>query len=246
MAEIHDIIRKKYTMDRELAVWRWEVQQLETEVPRRVYELREAKAAQAEYEGGFRCFLDKVSGKYEEKKEECSRIVREAQAAKETCQRELELAKNALAALEEEAKALPTREELFEKYPEMEYLKQQDALFCADRLVRLLKENEKYLLEARDWAENRHADFKPLGTQYEKSRALLDAGTRAREICSLLERIQQCGFLLEIHAYFRSPDGYIAGAARQFGQQDRINYAIRAIRTTQSLIQELILQLAEE
>ena len=156
MESIRDIIRKKYTMDRELTAWRWEVQQLEAEVPRKIYELREANVALTEYEGSLRSFLDKLSGKQRENQEIRSKAVREAKAALEASRWQLSSAQNALAALEEEAKALPTREELFETYPDMEYLKRQDALLCADRAVKLLRENEKYLMEARDWSENRN------------------------------------------------------------------------------------------
>lgn len=246
MEEIRNIIRKKYTMDRELAAWRWEVQQLEREVPQRTYELREARAAQTEYESGLRFFLDKLSGKHQEKQDFLAKRVREAQASLEYSKRQLESAKSALASLEQEAELIPGREELFEQYPEMEYLKRQDALFCADRLVRLLRENEKHLLEARDWAENRNADFKPLGTQYDKTVSLQRGADCARQICALLDRIGEDGFVMEVHAYFRSPDGFISGAARQYGQLDRINYALRAVQTTVGIIQELMLQLSEE
>ena len=245
MESIRDIIRKKYTMDRELTAWRWEVQQLEAEVPRKIYELREANVALTEYEGSLRSFLDKLSGKQQENQEIRSKAVREAKAALEASRWQLSSAQNALAALEEEAKALPTREELFETYPDMEYLKRQDALLCADRAVKLLRENEKYLMEARDWAENRNADFKPLGTQYDKSLALQKGADCAREICRLLGRIGEDGYVVDIHPYFQVPDGFIAGAARQYGQQDRINYALKAVHTALGIAQELILQLAE-
>lgn len=246
MEEIRSIIRKKYTMDRELSAWRWEVQLLEQELSQKNWQLREAKVALAEYEGGLRRFLDKFSGKAEEKQDALSRKCREIQAAKDYCDQQLRSAKNALESLEEEAKQLPTREELFEQYPDLDYLRQQDALLCADRAVRLLRQNEKHLLEARDWAENRNADFKPLGTQYEKTVALNKAADCAREIWLLLEQIRSCGFELDAHGYFRNPDGFIAGTARQYGQQDRINYALAAVDTTQGLMQELILQLAED
>lgn len=245
MEEIRSTIRRKYTMDRELAAWRWEVEQLERGVPQRTYELRQAKVALAEYEGSLRFFLDRFSGKSEEKQESLSRKVREAQAALDYCRQQLSSAKSALDTLEQEAGEMPTREELFARYPDLEYLHRQDALFCADRLVRLLRENEKHLLEARDWAENRNADFKPLGTQYDKAVSLQAGADCARQICALLERIGEDGYALETHAYFRSPDGFIAGAARQYGQQDRINYALRAIQSTLGIIQELMLQLAE-
>jgi len=246
MEEIRGIIRKKYTMDRELSAWRWEVLQLEREVPRHTYELREAKVAQAEYEGGLRFFLDKLTGKHQEKQEALLKAVREASAALEYSKRQLESAQSALASLEQEARTMPTREELFGKYPEMDYLRRQDALFCADRLVRLLRENEKHLLEARDWAENRNADFKPLGTQYDKSLALQKGSDCARQISVLLDRIGEDGFVVDVHSYFRNPAGFIAGTARQYGQQDRINYALGAVRTAMGIVQELILQLAEE
>lgn len=245
MEEIRNIIRKKYTMDRELAAWRWETQQLEREVPQRTYELREAKAAQTEYESGLRFFLDKLSGKHQEKQEALSKAVREANAALEYAKGQLESSKSALVSLEQEAELIPSREELYANYPDSDYLKQQDTLFCADRLVRLLRENEKHLLEARDWAENRNADFKPLGTQYDKTISLQRGADCAREICGLIKRICENDFALEIHPYFEAPDGFIAGAARQYGQQDRINYALGAVRTTAGIIQELILQLAD-
>ena len=245
MEEMRIVIRKKYTMDRELSAWRWEVQQLKEDLAQKNWALREAKVALAEYEGGIQSFFHKLSGKFADKQEALSKQVRIAQAAQDYCESQLASAKAALQDLEEAAAKLPTREELFVQYPDSDYLKQQDTLLCADRAIRLLRKNERFLLEARDWAENRNADFNPLGIQYDKTVSLNKAADCAREIWLLMEQIRSCGFGLDTHSYFRNPDGFIAGVARQYGQLDQINFALRAVRETLGILQELQQQLAD-
>ncbi len=246
MEDAKQIISRKYRLETSKTELLRKKARLEELLPQRIYEHRQAKVIQTEYEGSLRWRIDKFTGKRAEKEEACFRAVRQAEAAIEAVKRDLASAQEKLSLYEEELALLPSREALFAQYPQMEYLRQQDAIFAVNSILPLLEETEKWLLQARDWAENRNADFKPLGTQYDKTEALNEAASRAKEICALLEQIGECGFSLEIHSYFRSPSGFIAGAARQFGQQDRINYALGAVRKTREQIRELLLQLSDE
>lgn len=245
MEEIRSIIRKKYAMDRQLAAIRLEVKHLEEVLPQKTWALREANVALVEYESGVRAFFHKFSGKFDDKREALARQVREAQADRDYWESQCKTAKASLQELEDEAAKLSTRDALFAQYPQDPYLHQQDALLCAEQILQLLQQNEGFLQEARDLAENRNAEFRghPYGVAYDKDIALSRAADCARQIFLILSQINDLNFGLEIHGYFQNPDGFIAGAARQFGQLDRINYALRGLRQTRAIMLELQQQL---
>lgn len=245
MDGICTMIQEKYTLDRERNTLGREVNRLEAQLPQAVYKARKAKMALVEYESGFRQRIDKLKGTFSQKQEALSAAVRQAEAARDALRRELDGARHRFAQLEKASEEMPTREELFQRYPQLAYLKQQDALLCTQRMTALLEQNETWLLEARDWAENRNAEFRahPYGTAYDKDIALSKAADCAQEIFLLNAQLQEDEIYLELHGYFQNPHGFIAGAARQYGQQDRINYAIRAVRETHTMLRELQQQL---
>ena len=236
MEQLRSIIQKKYTLVRELYAWRGEVQRLESLLLRKTGQVRRALAAQQAYRRGLRQMLDRLSGQFREKSQTFAAQVRQAQAEEETCRQELEAARLALGDLERIEREQPSREELFARYPDSGYLQQQDALLNCERLIRLLRENERYLLEAQSREEEIRRAVP----------AVLDQGADcARQIFLLLSQINELGFGLEIHAYFQNPDKYFAGAAEHRSRQERIGYALRGIQLTRSVLQELQLQLAE-
>ena len=60
----------------------------------------------------------------------------------------------------------------------------------------------------------------------------------------LLERIAQCGILVDVHPYFMSPAGYIGGVT-MYNRLDRMNNALAAIRETRDQAHRLLAQLSE-
>ena len=240
MENINSLIRQRYEIDLELFDLRMKLSQLEEDIPQFLYDLRCSKAAYEEYiSNAFPAVFYKLTGKYEEKKEELLHVYKRAQETYASGKLQMDSCRSHIESLESESKALPSREEFASMLPNSEYLKNWDTYYCITCTLSLLERNREFLICARDWAENRNADFKPNGTHYEKSLALNEAAECATQICAFLEQIVGNGFSLEIHPYFQNPGGFIAAVARQYGQQDRINYAVSAVKSTNGILQNL-------
>lgn len=247
MDDVNSLIRRRYEIELKLFDLHNELNSLEEKFPVALYELRYTKAAYEEYIAGtFPSFFDKLAGKYDDKKDKLYHAFCLAQASHDACKGQLDMCRTNIASIESDSVILPSRETLFSIYPNNDYLKYCDAHYCIKCALALLEQNHVYLSSARDWTENKYADFKPLGTQYEKSQALKLGSECATQICILLKQIVSNGFHLEIHPYFQNPSGFIAAVARQYGQQDRINYAINAVRTTTTTLKQLMNSLVDD
>jgi len=230
--------------------WENRKQLVESQLPAAKAAKREADVALREYEwGGLRPFLDKLSGKWEDKRETLTREAAAADTQLRNLQRELETAEGKLAQLDAEWEALANLGDPVERAKELdsaeqEVIVQKAAAVCVSRLLPLLETAGKALEEAQEWARpNNRIDTAP---GYTKGILLAQAETCARECAVSLRRICECGILLDIHPYFENPSGYIHGVASQFGELDRINRALTAIRSTQAQAKELHLQLTDE
>jgi len=223
---------------------------LEQKLPEAKFARREADVALKEYEwGGMRAFLDKLSGKWEDKRETLARNAAAADTVLANLQRDLDMAGEALAQITREWEALAPLGDPVEAVKELdrgeqELILQKAAAIAVSRLIPLLESAEKALEEAQEWARpNNRIDTAP---GYTKGKLLAQAEGCARECVRSLQRLCQCGINLEIPAYFENPSGFIHGAASQFAELDRINRALAAIRRTQTQVKELCLQLADE
>jgi len=239
----------RYHLETQLFALEQQLRQLKEELPRQKFRQREAKVALLEYEsGGLRGFLDKLSGKWEEKREILQREVRAAEAELSALTRSLEAA---TAKQESLCARLAPLRELGDmilcaaglEREEKTYVLQLEAKLCTQKLIPALESNRKALEEAQEWARpNNRIDTAP---GYTEGKLLAEAGQQAREAAQLLVRIAECGILLEIHPYFENPAGYISGVTR-YAQLDRINRALAAIRQTERQARELLLQLPED
>ena len=218
--------------------------ELEEQLPQARFSAREADAALTEYEcGGFRPWLDKLSGKWEEKQEELRRSASSARRTLESLTEDLARIGDAL-----KASQVSSHEEIY--HGAMNLAPQERELVChalasvlAGELADALKQAQEALMEAQQWARpNNRIDTAP---GYTKGILLAKAEGCAASCREGLEKLNSWGIRLTVHPYFQNPSGYIHGVASPYGELDRINSAMAAIRQTENQIQELFLQLSE-
>lgn len=218
---------------------------LEVRLPEAIHQKREADTALAEYEfGGFGVWLDKVTGKWEDKRENLRRAASAAGAQLESLRQELARLEAALGALSPR-EFEKIREEIMElPEPEREILMGFLGRISAGELKEQLAAAKSALLEAQKWAR---PDIRLEAIPgYTKAQLLTEAENCARECVPLLQEIGDCGIRLEIHAYFQNPSGYIHAVASPYGELDRINSALGVIGRTEKQVEELLLQLTGE
>ena len=216
-------------------------QALRDQLPQCRAALRQAKITAVEYEApGLRGFLDKLAGTREEKLETLRRQVRGAQAELDALERDLAVADGAWEQLQALGDTLECAQTLDPE--ERELILGLEAGLAARKLLPALERNYAALEEAQQWARpNNRVEAVP---GYNQNVLLSEADGLARECMALLERIAQCGILLEIHPYFTNPAGYISGVTR-FNQLDRIYHALGAILDTQKQLRELLTRLPQ-
>lgn len=245
MTELTRKLALRYRLEEEALDVQRKQYALEDSIPHCKYRLREAREKLLSYEaGGFRPFLDKLSGKWADVHDALQSQVRRAEAELDAELRELEQTKEEYARHMEALEALRTLDDAVDglEPSEREKALRMKARFHTGVLLRELDQNEAALEAARQWARpNNRVEAVPGRTE-----ALLfaEADTHARACMEHLTAIAGCDILLDIHPYFENPTGYISGVT-QFNQLDRITRAMDAIRATKSQAKELLLQLPE-
>ena len=241
---------QKCQLDRRKQELELEKLALEEQLPQAKAARREADNALFAYtSGGFRPFLDKLSGKWEDTREDLTRKAAHAQGALQSLQRELEAAEGALKEVDAQLHELGEIPDVVELAQDLEK-QEREAVLCkaawvsAEKLIPLLEMAAAALEEAQEWARpNNRIDTFP---GYTKGILLAKAEGYARQCHDCLQQIARCGILLEIHPYFSNPSGYIHGVAAQYAELDRINRALSGIRQTSLQAKELLLQLTDE
>ena len=225
-------------------------QELESRLAEAKYQKREADAALTEYEwGGFRVWLDKVTGKWEDKREELTRTASAAREHLQNLQQEITRLDETLMQLDRQQSEPCSWEDIHAMAGALSD-REREQIFCrlaaisAEELALQLEQAKSALQQAQEWARpNNRIDTAP---GYTKGIELAKAEDCARSCCLYLQQLEQCGIALEVHVYFQNPTGYIHGTASAFGELDRINSALGAITRTEKQIQELRLQLSQE
>ena len=248
-SEIGVQLYRRYQLESELLHWEQRENCLREELPNRKYEMREAEAAVLAYESGVRKFLDKLTGKWEEKQEHLRQKVSVANAAFTLTQEDLKVVAEKKQELLSQLEPLRQLGDVVEAVQEAarqerELLLLLEARLRAKGLLCSLEKGLEALTNAQEWARPHNRLEAVPGMQ--KSVYLSEADRYAEESRIQLERIAQCGILLDIHPYFTNPAGYICGVAAEYAQLDRINRALDAIRDTLRQAKELLVQLPEE
>ena len=248
--EIWEKLQRKFTLEKDLLEAEQRLEALEQELPEYQQASWEGAQALREYEtGGLKRLLDRMSGKWEERREFLSREARRAVQALETAQREKAALEEKSAELGRQLGELGDLENEFsrelEEHPQYrEQLRRQKAYLLARRLLPRLEETDRAMKTAQKLARGDLLEDLPWE---ERSRDLWlgRAEPAAGECRELLEKLADCDILLEIHPYFENPAWYIRGVTKNT-QLDRLNHALDALWDAKHQIKELLLQLSEE
>ena len=230
--------------------WQKKKQELETQLPQAKAHKREADVALTEYEcGGLRTWLDKRSGKFEEKMADLSRKASAANVELLNLNQEQARTQSALDELDAQEQALNLPgdiPDLAQQLPpeERDLVLGTYARLIATELLSTLCRAKTALEEAQQWARpNNRIDTAP---GYTKGKLLAQAEGCAKTCCQKIDEMAKYGVTLEVHPYFQNPTGFIHAVATPYAELDRINTAIGGIRQTEKQIQQLLLQLPEE
>lgn len=240
----YEALTKKYLLEASLAEMESRCTEIRESLPELKYRVREAQAARVESGGGFRRFLDRLSGKPEEDPETLDRAARAAEAALGTAQRELAVLEEKVQSAKKEWEALGDKAALMEELNETQrqHFLRLEASICAEAALHFLRKARKELLAGQELARN------PMMTVGDKDRQnshLANAGKLVEKCTEKLDEIKACGMELAYHPYLRNPMGYLVTAQR-YAVLDRMNSALTGIRETESSLKEIILQLAQE
>lgn len=201
------------------------------------YDLRCRDDKLLNYQGGIRSFLDKLSGKQEEKLEALRREVRNAESTLQSLQREQESLAGQREELTQLLSSLPSSEELrAENEQEWAGL---EAKLCAEALPPLLEENRTALLEYRSLLQGSRMEIL---TVEQKQKISAEPDLRARKCLPWLNRLKEAKLLLgesfDPGSYYASPEAYLVSVVAKHNRLDRVNQAITQVEALQSQLQK--------
>ena len=203
------------------------------------YDIRNKTEDLLNYEGSLRGFLDKFSGKREEKLDS----LRQAQSREES----------RLASLLREQETLIQKragaESALASLPPLEVLREADeeewaileARYCAEALLPLLEETEKALLEYRELMQRSRPEALSLTAQQEIYTAPNAWGEKCRP---LIERLRAALAFQKISlapgGFFESPTAYLVTVAAKHNRFDRVNQALDQTQTLLNLSRRIL------
>lgn len=241
-------LRKFYALETEQHTLSRQLEDINARLSQAKFDQRQAKAAILEYEGSFRAFLDKLSGKQEAQAESLSGTLRRAEAELSALNREQETLKLRKEKIEAELKTLPTREQ-FQSVPALsELMSRLDAVLCLKMLFPELEENYAALLAMRDQLQGRNVDRIMSTTEVQDIYSRPDtAGENCRAILVRLEAdLKKLGMEFAISEYYRSPSAYIHAVASDALRRDRVNLALDQVLAVQKQVKRLAERLEDD
>lgn len=223
----------------EIGLLRLERQRVENEAALRQakFDLREAKAAEAEYRGSFKSFRDKLTGKREATETALRHAIQKAEASLASAQRQKEAVDIRLTELQSELAALPDWSSLNDGSADWHRL---EAMYCMEVLSPMLDANHELLMQRRNQFNGTYAgqvkNHHDLAEIYSAPEA---AGEACRPyLLRLAAALDALGIPFEIPAYFDGPTAFLSSATK-FTRMDRINTAIVQAETIQRLLPRL-------
>ena len=207
------------------------------------YDLREAKAAEAEYGGSFKSFRDKLAGRREETETALRHAVQKAEADLTSAQRQKELLNTRLTEVKEQLSALPDWNSLNDNSREWHRL---ESLYCMEVLAPMLEATHDLLTERRNQFNGTYAGqiktHQDLADIYSAPEAV---GEACRPyLLRLKAALDTLEISLPLSSFFDSPTAFLSQATK-FTRMDRVNTAIGQVQALLNRLPELQKQLAE-
>lgn len=233
-------VYRRYELETSLSQKQQRSSILSEEIPKAKYHLRGRQEALMNYEhGSIRGFLDKVSGKREEKLELLRADIRKAEAALALLQQERESLSSQQTAAEKELASLPGWSELRAQPGDTgKEAARLEARLCAGILTDLLDRNLAALTEARGLLRGERAGEI---MSYQEQHRIHAAAEQTGEQCRILlqrmkEALDALDIPFQISGYYRSPTAYTAGAAANFIRLERMGEAMDQVLDTKKQV----------
>ena len=207
------------------------------------YELREAQQEQVLYGGSFRRFLDKLSGRQEEKETALRHAVQKAEAKLTAAKSQKELSEKQLSDLKQQQEKSPDWDDL-RLQAEGESLQEWcrlDALLCIEVLSKLLEENHAALIEQRNMMSG--ANVGKIYTYAEQAETYT-APEKIGQLCKpYILRMRAALEILEIpfetYSYFQNPATFVNGVIASHNRRDRVNDAMGQVEALQQMLPKI-------
>lgn len=236
-------IQERFQLEIDLLRLEQQVEENNAALRQAIFDLWEAKVAEAEYRGSFKSFRDKLAGRREETETVLRHAVQKAEADLTSTQRQKELLEAELSQLKEKLAGLPDWESLKDGSPLWNRL---EALYCLEILSPMLEATHDLLTQRRNQFNGANAgQIKSRHTLAEIYSAPEAAGEACKPyLLRLKAALEELGNSLELHSFFDAPTAYLS-TATQFTRMDRINTAITQAETLQRQLIKLQKELSE-
>lgn len=236
-------IQERFTLEMELLRLERQAQESEAALRQAKFDLRESKIALAEYNGSFRAFRDRFSGKKEAAETALRHAVQKAEANLASAQREKERLDARLPELQEKLAALPAWHSLNDGSSEWLRL---EALYCIEVLLPLLAANLDLLTQRRNQLNGTYAgQIKTHQTLAKIYSAPEAAGEACKPyILRLKAALDTLMIPFSLHSYFSEPTAFLSSAT-QYTRMDRINTSIAQVERMLQLLPKLQKELSE-
>lgn len=220
------LLKERFNSEISLLQLRKKKTTVDTALRQAKYDLRQAQKAQVLYGSSFSAFLDKLTGKQEDKETSLRHAVQRAEADLAAAKHSILSTEEQIAQLEQILAVLPQWDTL--KTAETESLWYRfDALLCAQILLPLLEINHRLLLERRSQANGSNAgQLKTVSELADVYSAPEKAGEDCKPYLARLETaLAALGLQLPDCGYFRDPAAFL-NSATKYTRFDRLNDAI--------------------
>lgn len=236
-------LSKRFQLEIELLRLERQIAENQAALRQAKYDLREAKAAEAEYSGSFKSFRDKLAGRREQMETTLRHAVQNAEATLASAQRQKELLDARLSEIKELLSALPDWNSLNDNSREWHRL---ESLYCIEVLSPMLEVVHDLLTERRNQFNGTNAG--QIKTRQDLAN-IYSAPEAAGEACKpYLLRLKTALDTLEIPfelcSFFNSPTAFLSNVT-QYTRMDRINTAIGQTEALQIQLPELQKELSE-
>lgn len=207
------------------------------------FDLRNAQVAQTLYDGSFRSFWDRLSGKKEAKEVELRHEVQKKEANLTAAKRQREVLDMQLSEIREKLEAFPDWNDL-RSQAEGETLREWyrlDALYCIEAVLPLLEDNHTALIEQRNMMSG--ANVGKVYTFSEQAE-VYTAPEQIGDLCKpYILRLKTALDILQIpfdsYSYFQNPSAFINGVIAKHNRRDRVNEALNQVEALQRLLPQL-------
>lgn len=241
-------LQNRFQLETDLLLTERNLQTAESALRQAKFNLREAKAAQAEYSGSFKRFRDKMSGKQEEAETNLRHAVQKAEADLAAAGQQKDQLNARLRSLKEQLATLPEWSELGETADPTSHKEwcRLESLYCMAVLEPLLKTTYELLVERR---KQFNGTYSGQIKTHQDLAAVYSAPETAGETCTpyllrLKAALDALTISFELQSFFDAPTAFLSSATK-YTRMDRVNEAISQTESLQHRLSRLQKELAQ-